>query len=70
MDPDKRQLRKLKRDIKKAGTKRRRQALKRNLADSPEEAHEAEFDFGRTTSTGLNGLDRDATRRRSDEESK
>lgn len=64
MDRDKRQLRKLKRDIKRAGGKRRRQHLKRDLVENPEEAPYSEFDFGRTTSTGLNGLDRDATRRR------
>jgi hypothetical protein len=65
MDPQKRQLRKLKRDIKRAGGKRRRQQLKRDLADKPDEAHVAgEFDFGRVTSTTLNGLDQDAARRR------
>ena len=64
MDQDKRQLRKLKREIKRAGTKRRRQFLKRDLAENPEAAHETEFEFDRHTSTGLNGLDRDATRQR------
>lgn len=33
MDQDKRRLRKLKRDIKRAGNKRRRQYLKRDLDD-------------------------------------
>jgi hypothetical protein len=60
---DKRQIRKLKRDIKKAGNKRRRLHFKRALHDNPEEAHEAEFDFGRDSTEGLNGMDRDATRR-------
>jgi hypothetical protein len=64
MDPQKRQLRKLKRGIKRAGVKRRRQELKRDLIARPEEAHQSEFAFGRDTSTGLNGLDQDATRRR------
>ncbi len=64
MDPDKRQLRKLKREVKRAGNKRRRQYLKRTLAKEPEEAPHTEFDFGRNSSTGLNGLDQDATRRR------
>jgi hypothetical protein len=64
MDQDKRQLRKLKRDVKRAGNKRRRQAGKRLLRDDPEEAVSAEFDFGRDSSVGLNGLDRDSTRRR------
>jgi hypothetical protein len=67
MDPDKRQLRKLKRDIKKAGNKRRRAALKRDLADNPEEAAHTEFDFGRTSSSGMNGLDNDATRKRDED---
>ena len=38
MDREKRQLRKLKRDIKRAGSKRRRQHLKRELVENPEEA--------------------------------
>jgi hypothetical protein len=64
MDQQKRELRKLKRDMKRAGNKRRRQYLKRQLADAPEEAAHAEFDFGRASSAAYNGLDRDATRRR------
>jgi hypothetical protein len=66
MDPQKRQLRKLKRDIKRAGGKRRRHQLKRDLAHHPEEAHlhEDDHDFGRATSATLNGVDQDATRRR------
>jgi hypothetical protein len=61
---DKRQLRKLKRDLKQAGNKRRRQFLKRELAENPEEAPFSEFDYGHTSSQTLNGLDQDATRRR------
>jgi hypothetical protein len=64
MDQDKRQFRKLKRDIKRAGNKRRRQYLKRELAEKPEEAPFSEFDFGSDSSTGFNGMDQDATRRR------
>jgi hypothetical protein len=64
MDPQKRQLRKLKRDVKRAGSKRRRQYLKRQLHDNPEEAPHDEYDFGRNTSQTLNGLDQDATRKR------
>ncbi|HEX5269511.1 MAG TPA: hypothetical protein VFW33_03440 [Gemmataceae bacterium] len=64
MEPQKKQLRKLKRDVKRAGSKRRRQYLKRQLTDSPEEAPHAEYDFGRNTSQTLNGLDLDATRKR------
>jgi hypothetical protein len=65
MDPrDKRRYRKLKRDLKRAGTKRRRQHLKRDLAENPEEAPRSEYEFGRDSSSWLNGLDDDATRRR------
>ena len=63
MDQDKRRYRKLKRDVKRAGNKRRRQHLKRDLVDNPEEAPFTEFDFGRTSSETMNGMDRDATRR-------
>ena len=62
MEQDKRRLRKLKRDIKKAGSKRRRQSLKRDLRDRPDEAHRSDFEFGRDSSTWLNGMDQDATR--------
>lgn len=64
MDREKRELRKLKRDIKRAGNKRRRQHLKRELTENPEDAPHSEFDFGRDSSATLNGLDQDATRRR------
>jgi hypothetical protein len=64
MDKDKRQLRKLKRDVKRAGSKRRRQYLKRELHQNPDEAPHSEYDFGRNTSQTLNGLDQDATRTR------
>ncbi len=63
---DKRSLRKLKRDVKRAGNKRRRQHLKRDLRDHPDDAPYTEFDFGRDSSAGFNALDQDATRRRSD----
>jgi hypothetical protein len=64
MDQDKRRLRQLKRDIKRAGNNRRRPQLTRDLADNPEEAAYAEVGFGRRSSAPLNALDRDATRRR------
>lgn len=64
MDPDKRELRKLKRAIKRKGNKRRRSALKRDLDENPAEAAHTEFDFGRSSSSTLNGLDHDSTRRR------
>jgi hypothetical protein len=64
MDQDKRTFRKIKRDVKRAGNKRRRQYLKRDLAENPEDAANSEFDFGRNSSAGLNGMDDDATRLR------
>jgi hypothetical protein len=66
MDPDKRQMRKLKREIKRAGSKRRRQHLKRDLADNPEEAQHSEYEFRHLSSETLNRLDQDRTRRRGD----
>ena len=54
---DKRELRRLKRTIKRAGNKRRRQALKKDLEHNPEEAAHSEFDYGRLSSETLNGLD-------------
>jgi hypothetical protein len=68
MDPDKRHYRQLKRDIKRAGNRKRRQHLKRDLHENPEEAAHTEFDFGRNSSAGLNGNDQDRTRRRRGEE--
>jgi hypothetical protein len=66
-DPRKRELRKLKRTLKRAGSKHRRRDLKKQLAGDPEGAAEAEQRFGKFSSESLNGLDRDATRKRSDE---
>lgn len=66
MNLDRDYYRKLKRALKRAGNKRRRLHLKRELADNPDEAPFSEFDFGRDTSATLNGLDQDATRRRDD----
>ena len=68
MDPTKRELRKVKREIKRAGKKHRRRQLKRDLADNPEEAHHSEESLGRNRSAGLNGMDEDATRRPRDDE--
>ena len=65
---DKRSWRRLKRDIKRAGSKRRRQHFKRDLVEHPEEAPYSEYEFRRDSSATLNGMDKDATRRRSDEE--
>ncbi len=70
MEPhdDKRLYRKLKREVKRAGTRQRRQHLKRDLHDNPEEAAHTEFDFGKRSSAAMNGNDRDATRKRTAEE--
>ncbi|MFO0927777.1 MAG: hypothetical protein U0736_12185 [Gemmataceae bacterium] len=65
MNDDKRRHRELKRDIKKAGNRKRRNTLKRDLARNPEGAAFTEPDVGRNASAPLNGIDRDATRRRS-----
>ena len=64
MDREKRELRQLKRDVKRAGSKRRRRYLERELRDNPEDAAHTNFRFGRDSSARLNGLDQDATRRR------
>ena len=61
---DKRQIRKLKRDVKQAGNKKRRHNLKRDLQQNPAEAHWTEPSVGKASSQTLNGLDHDATRRR------
>jgi hypothetical protein len=63
-DPDKRQMRDLKRAVKKRGNKHRRQQLKRDLAENPEEAAESEEKLGKYRSDRLNGLDNDSTRKR------
>lgn len=64
MNDDKRRHRQLKRDVKKAGNRKRRRHLDRDLARDPEHAHESEFDFGRHSSEVFNGNDQDATRQR------
>jgi hypothetical protein len=61
-DQTKRELREQKREVKRAGVKRRRRLLKQSLVENPEEAHKVEVDFGRYRSAPLNGLDQDATR--------
>ena len=64
MEQDKRFYRNRKRELKRAGGKRRRRHLQRDLRDNPEEAHQSEFRFGRDSSAALNGLDQDRTRKR------
>ena len=63
-DPKKRELRKLKQTIKRAGSKHRRRDLKRQLVENPEGAAEAEENFGKFSSEAFNGLDKDSTRKR------
>ena len=58
MPDNKRELRQLKREIKRAGSQRRRRQLKRDLAENPEDAPFSEFDFGRFRSADMNGIDR------------
>jgi len=67
-DPDKRRMREIKRALKKRGNKHRRQQLKKNLTDNPEDAAHVEEDLGRHRSDSLNKLDNDSTRRKKDEE--
>jgi hypothetical protein len=62
VDPDKRRMRQDKRAIKKAGNKHRRQSLKRQLEQNPEEAAHADEDLGRHTSKDFNGMDHDSKR--------
>ncbi len=68
MDPDKRKYRKLKRNVKRAGNKHRRRDFKRQLRENPNEAPYQEENFGRNSSAAMNGNDRDATRKRDEEE--
>ena len=65
MEPTKRELRQEKRAIKRAGSQRRRRQGKRALVENPDEAPFTGDDFGHYSSAPLNGIDRDATRRRS-----
>jgi hypothetical protein len=65
---DKRLYRKLKRMVKRAGNRQRRQQLKRDLLADPKEADNTEFDYGKNCSASMNGIDRDATRKRVQEE--
>ena len=58
----------MKRTLKQAGNRARRRHLKRELTDNAAEAALTDFDFGRKNSASLNGNDRDATRRRDEEE--
>ena len=66
-DPDKRQLRELKRAVKKRGNKHRRHQLKRDLVENPEEAANSEEQLGRHSSAGYNGIDQDSTRKKEED---
>jgi hypothetical protein len=66
-DPHKRELRELKRVVKRAGNKFRRREIKRQLEEDPNSVTNEEVDLGEKTSTGLNGLDKDSTRKRDEE---
>ena len=62
MDQDKkRELRQLKREIKRKGGKVRRRQPKQGLAENPDEAQDTVASFGRFESRALNGLDRAQT---------
>jgi hypothetical protein len=69
MDDGKRKQRKLKREVKKAGKRKLRNYLKRQLVENPEEAAHAadDFSYGNNSSETLNGMDHDATRARDEE---
>jgi hypothetical protein len=65
MEPTKREIRQLKRELKRAGSQRRRREWKRDLRENPEDAPYSKEDFGRYSTAELNGHDRDQTRDRS-----
>lgn len=67
-ETQKRELRKLKREIKRAGSKHRRRDLKQQLRENPVDAHHAEANVGRNRSADIGPLDRDATRRREEKQ--
>lgn len=59
---DKREYRRLKREIKKAGNRDMRNFFKRQLNKNPEEAHWDEYDYGQKSTKGMNGQDQDSKR--------
>ena len=69
MDQDKRRHRELKRSVKKAGKRKVRRDLQRDLREAAAggDTNPTEIDYGRYRSEPLNGIDRDATRKRRDE---
>jgi len=67
MEQDKRGFRQLKRDLKRAGNRKRRRHLQRELHEKPEEAPYSAFQFGRRSTQDLNGNDQDSTRRKNEQ---
>ena len=65
MEPTKRELREAKRVLKRRGNQRVRRQVKQALADHPDDVSPDEPDYGRYRSSAMNGMDHDATRRRS-----
>jgi hypothetical protein len=68
MEREKRELRQLKREIKRKGSQHRRRVLKQALRDHPEDAAHDVPSVGKYVSAELNGLDRTERRRRSGSE--
>jgi hypothetical protein len=65
VEPTKREMRQVKKEVKRAGSQRRRRQWRRDLRENPEDAPYSEEDFGRYSTAPLNGMDHDQTRRRS-----
>jgi hypothetical protein len=66
-DRDRRELREIKRVVKRLGNQHARREAKRRLSEDPDdEALTDDPDYGRFRSGPLNGIDRDATRRKRD----
>lgn len=62
MQNEKREYRRNKRELKKAGNRDVRNFLKRQLRDNPEEAHWDEVDYGDNSTEHMNGKYKDSTR--------
>ena len=65
MEPTKRELREAKRILKRRGNQRVRRQVKQALAEHPDDVAQEDPDYGRYRSSAMNGMDHDATRRRS-----
>jgi hypothetical protein len=64
MEPIKRDVRQLKRELKREGSQRRRRQWKRELRENPDLAPFSAENFGRCATAELNGMDHDRTRER------